>query len=149
MMTWDAVSALDRVLDDVMGSSLGAVTNPRGFDPEIDVRTNDDAVLVVCDVPGVRREDLEITLEDHTLTIQGTRRFEAKEKEQVIIGRRYGAFRRSFTLPDSLDTGKLAADLADGVLTIAIPRHPKAKPFKIRIGGGQDKKQLADGGGGQ
>jgi HSP20 family protein len=149
MFTWDAVSALDRMFDDVMGSSLGAATNQRAFDPEIDVRHNDDEVLVVCDVPGVKRDDLDITLEGHVLTIKGVRKYDAKEKEQVLIGRRYGAFARSFTLPQTLDTGKLAADLADGVLTIAIPRHPKSKPFKIHIGGASEKKQLTEGKDGQ
>jgi HSP20 family protein len=131
--TWNAVSTLDRMFDDMMGSALGAATNARNFDPDIDIRTSDDEVALVCDVPGVKREDIDITLEDHILTIKGSRKFETKDKDQVVLGRSYGAFERSYTLPSTLDESKLSADLADGVLTIRIPKQPKAKPFKVEI----------------
>lgn len=140
LSTWNAVTALDRMLDDVMGSALGAATNPRTFNPSIDIRTTDDEVVLVCDVPGVKREDLEIELENHVLTLKGSRKFDARQdgrqKEQVVLGRAYGSFSRSFTLPDGLDEDNVAAELADGVLTLRIQRHPKAKPRKITIGGG-------------
>jgi HSP20 family protein len=92
-----------------------------------------------CDVPGVKQEDLEVTLENHVLTIKGTRRFDGKESEQVMLGRGYGAFSRSFTLPDALDDDHLTANLADGVLTVRIPKEPKAQPRKIAIGSGASK----------
>jgi len=145
LTTWDAVSTLDRIVsaprlaprwfDDMMGSALGAATNPRPFNPDIDVRATEDELLLACDVPGVKREDLDVTLHEHVLTIKGVRKFESKSQEQVMIGRSYGSFSRSFTLPPSLDEEKLAADLVDGVLTIRIPKVPKAKPFKVQIGG--------------
>lgn len=136
LTTWNAVSTLDRMLDDVMGSAFGTATNPRTFNPTIDIRTNEDEVTFVCDVPGMKRDDLDITLENHVLTLKGVRRFEGREKEQVMLGRAYGSFSRSFTLPDALDEEKLSAELADGVLVVRIPRHPKAKPRKITINGG-------------
>jgi HSP20 family protein len=146
LTTWDAVTTLDRMLDDVMGSTLGAATNSRTFQAAIDVRANDDAVVFVCDVPGVRREDLEITLENRVLTIRGTRNPQVSQNEQLMLGRAYGSFSRSYTLPDSVDDTKLAADLADGVLTITIPKLAKAKPRRIQIGGGTGgNKQLGDG----
>lgn len=142
LTTWNAVSTLDRMLDDVMGSAFGTATNPRTFTPSIDIRTSDDAVVFVCDVPGMKRDDLEITLENHVLTLKGTRKFESREDEQVLLGRTYGNFSRAFTLPDLLDEDHLSAELADGVLTVKIPRHPKAKPRKIAINGGSNDKQL-------
>jgi HSP20 family protein len=143
LATWNAVTALDRMLDDVMGSAFGAATNSRTFNPTIDIRTNDDEVVFVCDVPGVKREDLEIVLENHVLTLKGSRRFDASDKEQVVLGRAYGNFSRSFTLPEGLDEEHVAAELSDGVLTLRIQRHPKAKPRKIEIGsGGSSPKQL-------
>jgi HSP20 family protein len=146
LTTWDAVSTLDRMLDDVMGSTLGTATNSRTFQAAIDVRANDDAVVFVCDVPGVRRDDLEITLENRVLTIRGTRKPDVAQNEQVMLGRAYGSFSRSYTLPDSVDDSKLAADLADGVLTIRIPKLAKAKPRRIQIGGGAGgAKQLGEG----
>jgi len=146
LTTWDAVSTLDRMFDDVMGSAFGTATNSKTFEPAIDVHTSEREVVFLCDVPGVKQEDLEITLDDHVLTIKGTRKFDGDEKVQVVLGRAYGAFSRAFTLPDTLDEENLAASLADGVLTIRIPKHPKAKPRKIAIGGGSDAKQLEEKG---
>jgi HSP20 family protein len=141
---WDAVSTLDRMFDDVMGSAFGTATSSRAFDPAIDVRATDNEVVFVCDVPGVKQEDLELTLENHILTVKGTRRYDGKDNEQVMLGRAYGAFSRSFTLPDGLDEDNLAANLADGVLTVRIPKHPRAKPRKIQIGSASDAKQLKE-----
>jgi HSP20 family protein len=144
LTAWDAVSTLDRIVDDVMGSTFGTATNLRTFEPAIDVRTNDSEVIFVCDVPGVKQEELEVTLENRTLTIKGTRKFDSKDNEQVMLGRAYGSFTRSYTLPDFLDDANLAAELADGVLTIRIPKHARAKPRKIQIGGGSESKQLKE-----
>lgn len=144
LTTWNAVSTLDRMLDDVMGSAFGTATNPRTFNPSIDIRTSEDSVVFVCDVPGVKRDDLEITLENHVLTLKGVRKFEGREHEQVLLGRAYGTFSRAYTLPDALDEDHLSAELVDGVLTVTIPRHPKAKPRKIAINGGSNEKQLGE-----
>lgn len=144
LTAWDAVSTLDRMFDDVMGSAFGTATNPQAFDPSIDVRANENEMAFICDVPGVKQEDLEVTVENHVLTLKGTRRFESKEDEQVMLGRAYGAFKRSFTLPDYLDDSNLDAHLADGVLTIRIPKHAQAKPRRIQIGTGSSSKQLKE-----
>ncbi len=137
------LSVFDRLVDDVMGSAFGASTSTRAFAPSIDVRTNENEVVFVCDVPGVKQEDLEITLENHVLTIRGSRKFERKENDQVMLGRSYGSFTRAFTLPDDLDDTNLSAALSDGVLTIRLPKQPKAKPRKIEIGRAtNDEKQL-------
>jgi HSP20 family protein len=147
LATWDAVTRLDRMVDDVMGSMLGTATNSRSFDLAVDVRSTDDEVVFSCDVPGVKSEDLDITLENGVLTIKGSRNYEAGGKEQVMLGRSYGQFARSYTLPNYLDYEKLSADLADGVLTIRIPKHQKAKPIKISIGtspGEREQKQLTE-----
>ena len=141
---WDAVSTLDRMFDDVMGSMLGTATSTRTFDPSIDVHASDNEVLFVCDVPGIKQDDLEVTLENHVLTIRGTRKFEGKENEQVMLGRAYGSFNRSYTLPEYVDDENLTARLADGVLTIRIPKQPKAKPKKIQISNGHDSKPLEE-----
>ena len=144
LTTWDAVSTLDRMFDDVMGSAFGTATNSRTFDPTIDVRASESEVVFLCDVPGVKQDDLEVTLENHVLTIKGTRKFDSRDNEQVMLGRAYGAFSRAFTLPDTLDEENLSANLADGVLTVRIPKHPKATPRRIVIGGGTGAKQLEE-----
>jgi len=140
--TWNAVSTLDRMFDDVMGSAFGTATNSRTFVPAVDVRWSDDHVSLLWDMPGVKQEDLEITLANHVLTVKGARRFDGQDNEQVMLGRPYGAFTRAYTLPDTLDEQGLTAELADGVLTIRIPKLPEAQPRKIQIGQGSVPKQL-------
>lgn len=144
LTAWSAVSTLDRVFDDVMGSAFGTATTNLSFNPAIDVRANDAEVALICDVPGVKQEDIELTLENRVLTIKGTRRFDGRENERVTLGRAYGSFSRSYTLPDSLDEDKLAAELSDGVLTVRMPKLPKAQPRKIQIGQVADTKQLKE-----
>ena len=77
MTAWRTVPAFDRVLDDVLGSAFGAASNPRPFEPAVDVRIGENEIVVVCDVPGVRQEDLEVTLENRVLTISGGARLRA------------------------------------------------------------------------
>jgi HSP20 family protein len=132
------------MFDDVMGSMLGTATSTRTFDLSIDVHASDNEVVFVCDVPGIKQDDLEVTLENHVLTIKGTRKFEGMENEQVMLGRAYGSFSRAYTLPDYVDDANLVASLADGVLTIRVPKQAKAKPKKIQITNGQDSKQLKE-----
>jgi HSP20 family protein len=144
LSAWSAVSTLDRMFDDVMGSAFGTATSNLTFNPAIDVRASDTEVALICDVPGVRQEDLEITLADRVLTIKGTRRFDSRETQQVLLGRTYGSFSRSYTLPEALDEEKLVAELADGVLTVRIPKVPKAQPRRIQIAVGSDTKQLKE-----
>jgi HSP20 family protein len=137
----------DRLLDDVMtgvtGTSFGSATHARGFSLAVDVRANSDEIVFTADVPGVKREDIEITLEEGVLTLKGQRRYEGSGKEKVWLGRGYGAFERSYTLPDTVDAEHLSAELDGGVLTVRVPQSPKAKPRKITIGVGA-KGQLPD-----
>jgi HSP20 family protein len=136
----------DRLLDDVMtgvaGTSLGTTAPVRTFTPAVDVRANEEEIVFVADVPGLKHEDIEITLDDGVLTIKGQRRYEGNNKDKVWLGRSYGAFTRSFTLPDTVDPERLAADLADGVLTVRVPQIPKAKPRKIAISPRRTAPQL-------
>lgn len=132
LTTWDAVSTLNRMFDDMRADD--AALHSRAFHPEIDVRTTVEQIVVVCDVPGFKQEDLDVTLHKRVLTIKGTRRFEGKkEGERLVVGRSYGTFTRTFTLPDVADESKLGASLEAGVLTITIPKQPKSKPQKISI----------------
>jgi HSP20 family protein len=92
----------------------------------------------------VSRQWISRTLEDHVLTIKGSRKLDATEKEQISLGRAYGDFELSYTLPDVIDSEQLQANLADGVLTIRIGKHPKAQPRQIQIGDGSQHKQLGE-----
>jgi HSP20 family protein len=88
-----------------------------------------------ADLPDVKPEDIDIKVENNTLTIKGSRKFEKSEnvKGWHRIERSYGDFVRSFALPSTLDTEKVAADYKNGVLTINMPRKESAKPKSVRV----------------
>jgi HSP20 family protein len=137
LVALEAVPALGGLLDDVMGSAIGYATKATVFTPSVDVIAKEHELVFQLDVPGVRPENLEVTLEKHVLSIKGSRRYEAGPNErQMLLGRSYGDFALRYTLPETADGEKLAAYLADGVLTLRVPKHPKAQPRKIQIGGG-------------
>ncbi len=138
--TWDAVSAMDRFFDDVMGAPVGAATTTRNLDAPTDIVAGPEDVTFRCDVPGIRAEDLEVTVEHRTLTIRGTRKYDAKEACRVVLGRSYGTFTRVFALPEALDVAGLTAHVQDGVLSVRIPKLPKAAPRKISVTSGADVK---------
>ena len=134
---FDAVPMLDSVFDDVMGSALGYATKTARFAPAVDVIAKEHEIVFQLDVPGVKSENLEITLENRVLSIKGARKYEAGPNEQqMLLGRAYGEFSLRYTLPETVNGEQLVACLADGVLTLRVPKHPKTQPRKIQISGG-------------
>jgi len=98
-------------------------------------------IWVHIDLPGVKAEGLDITVERNVLTISAERDWQRQEGDQPYFGERYrGNFRRQIQLGDGLDLQNLEADLHDGVLTIRIPVAEQAKPRKVQIGQGQAKQ---------
>ncbi len=148
LTTWTTIPMLDRLLTDVMNDVTGTAfgtnaTNTQGtFQPAIDVRANEDELVFVCDVPGLREEDIELTLENNSLTIRGQRSYHGETHDKVWLGRSYGSFTRSFTLPNVVDGEHMTASLAEGVLTVRVPKLAQAKPRRIQIGGGSAAKQI-------
>jgi len=110
------------------------------FVPAVDIYEDEHKLLLKLEVPGVKQEDLDVRVENQTLTVKGERRFETEEKEENFhrIERRYGSFVRSFTLPMTVDTGSIAAKYDAGVLTIQLAKKEAAKPkqVKVEIGAG-------------
>jgi HSP20 family protein len=134
---------LDGLLDDVMGSAFGYATKTALFTPAVDVIAKEHELVFQLDVPGVKQDSLEVTLENHVLSIKGSRTYEAGPNEQqMLLGRAYGEFSLHYTLPEAADGAQLAAYLADGVLTLRVPKQPKAQPRQIRIGGGTGRSPL-------
>ncbi len=105
------------------------------FVPAVDVYEDAQKLALKLEVPGIRREDLDIHIEGRTLTVKGQRTFAAEEKEENFhrIERRFGSFVRSFTLPATVDTDQIAATSADGVLSISLAKKPEAKPKQITV----------------
>lgn len=109
----------------------------RGFKPPVDIVEQDNAFLATVDLPGIKKEDIEISLDEGVLSISGERKLEHQVGEEGtayrLIERSYGAFSRSFTLPQGVDLGKVEANFADGVLKLTLPKSEAAKPRKIAI----------------
>ena len=105
------------------------------FVPAVDIYEDAQKVVLELEVPGIEEKDLDIRVEDHTLTVKGERKFEAEEKEQNFhrIERRYGSFFRAFTLPTSVDTENVKAGYHAGVLKLELLKKPEAQPKQIKI----------------
>jgi HSP20 family protein len=103
--------------------------------PAMDVYETDDKLVVTVELPGMSADDVEVSVEDATLTISGTRAFSSEVEEESFhrIERRYGTFSRAVTLPPQVDTSKVDARFADGVLTVEVPKVEKARPKKIQV----------------
>jgi HSP20 family protein len=116
------------------GRSQGQ-SGERMWAPALDISERKDAYVVTVEVPGIKAEDLDITLEDGLLTIQGERRFTQESTEQQFhrVERRYGSFRRSITLPAQVQAEQIEASFEDGVLQVIVPKAEEAKPKKISV----------------
>lgn len=106
--------------------------------PSMDVYETEDKVVATVELPGIDPADVEVSVEDSTLTISGKREFasEVKEEDYHRIERRYGAFARAISLPQTVDTDKVDAHFDKGVLTIEVAKVEKAKPKKIKVKAG-------------
>ena len=105
------------------------------FVPAVDVYEDAQKVVLKLEVPGVKQEDLDIRVENQTLTVKDERKFEAEEKEENFqrIERRYGSFVRSFTLPQTVDADAVTATYDAGVLSISLAKKAEAKPKQVKI----------------
>ena len=105
--------------------------------PAMDVYETDEKVVVAVELPGIKAEDVEVSVEDSTLTVSGKREFasEVTEESYHRIERRYGSFSRAVSLPPQVDTAKVEARFEDGILTVEVPKVEKVKPKKIQIKG--------------
>jgi HSP20 family protein len=104
------------------------------FVPTVDIYEDAKKVVLKLEVPGIDQKDLDIRVENHTLTVKGERKFEAEEKEQNFhrIERRYGSFFRAFTLPSTVDTESVQANYTAGVLKLELAKKPEAHQRRRR-----------------
>ena len=103
--------------------------------PLVDISEDEKQYLIKAELPGVRREEVKVTLENGVLTLSGERKFEKEEKGRRYhrVERAYGQFTRSFTLPDDTDAGKVTAEFKDGVLRVQIAKSERALPKAIDV----------------
>jgi HSP20 family protein len=111
------------------------------FAPAVDVYEDEHQVSLKIDVPGIDEKDIDVRVENNTLTVTGERKIEKEEKEENFrrVERQYGSFTRTFTLPQTVDTENVAATYDKGVLKIALPKKAEAKPKQIKVTVGSEK----------
>ena len=160
MTRWDPFQDLRSAQDEMaqmspmLAHALGLHAQPQGSDratawaPALDISERKDAYLVTVELPGVEADDLQITLDDGLLTIQGEQYFAHDSSEQHFhrVERRYGAFRRSITLPAHVIAEGIQASVDNGVLQILVPKMEEATPKRIKIRPGQAEIPAASSG---
>jgi HSP20 family protein len=111
------------------------------FAPAVDVYEDEHNVTLKIEVPGIDEKDIDVRVENRTLTVHGERKFEKEEKEENYrrVERQYGSFSRTFTLPNTVDTESISADYERGVLKIKLAKKAEAKPKQIKVNVGGEK----------
>jgi HSP20 family protein len=160
MTSWDLFDDLRSAQDELarqsrmpghwfsqFGQQPGTGPASQAWAPAVDITEREDAYLVAAELPGVGTEDVEITFQDGLLTIQGERHSAsyADGEKAHRVERRYGAFRRSITLPSHVEADKIEASVQDGVLQVLVPKAPDVQAKRIRVHAGQGHTVLTPG----
>ncbi len=137
---------MNRLFQDYSGHGEQELT-AASFAPPVDIYEDEHNITLKMEVPGIDQKDLDIRVENNTLTVRGERKFEKDEKEENYrrIERRYGSFVRSFTLPTTVDTENINADYDNGVLKIRLSKREEAKPKQIKVNVGQGQQKTLEG----
>jgi HSP20 family protein len=143
LVRWDPFRDLVSIQDELnrlfgrtfTGSEPMRPTATGAWMPSMDVYETEDEIVAKLELPGIEPGDVDVSVEDSTLTVSGKREFsnEIKEENYHRVERRYGSFARSITLPRTADTEQVRAAFDKGVLTVEVPKVEKAKPRKIEI----------------
>lgn len=143
LVRWDPYRELEEMtnrLNRLFGRATATVDGNEmmvraDWTPSVDISETDEEFQIKAELPGVKKEDVKVTLENGILTLQGERQQEREDKDLKFhrIERSYGQFVRSFTLPDLVDDAKVKAEYKDGVLNLRLPKSEKAKPKAIEV----------------
>jgi len=140
---WSPVSGLAALEIDRLNRMFDAAFNGEplasgAWVPAVDIaESSNHDIIVKAELPEMKREDIKVSFENNVLTIEGERKLVQHENGEKYhrVERGYGAFRRSFTLPLSVDPAQVSADYRDGVLTVKLPRREETRPRQIQING--------------
>jgi HSP20 family protein len=132
MLRWDPFRDVEQLARPMPGTWF----------PAFEVKETNDAFVFRADVPGLKEDDLEISVTGNRLTISGKREDERKDENDRYFAyeRSYGSFTRTFTLPEGVDTEHVNAELKDGVLGLTLPKRPEVQPKKIQLKAGKTAK---------
>src|ERR1700749_3091445 len=143
----DLVQLQDRVnrlfQESATGRGEEAFTNG-SFVPPVDIFEDEHNIVLKLEVPGVDQKDLDIRIENNTITLRGERKFEKETKEENYhrVERRYGSFQRSFGLPQTVNPEAVSADYENGVLKVTLGKRAEAKPKQIKVNVGSAPKSI-------
>jgi HSP20 family protein len=129
---------VNRLFSTNLTRSFGDEGIARGaWNPSVDIFENKDQIVLEAELPGMNREDFELTIENNVITLRGERRFEKKDESDNYhrVERSYGSFTRSFTLPQSVTAENAAAEYRNGVLRVTLPKREEIKARRIEIQG--------------
>jgi HSP20 family protein len=132
LVRWDPFEEMNRLHDHFFS---GRGLAKQAFQVAVDIREEDDAFYVDAEVPGLSAEDVKVDVEKNVLTLSGERKVEKEEIEDTYrrVERHYGSFTRSFTLPETVDTENISADLKEGVLALKLPKKEAPTPHNIAV----------------
>lgn len=134
---------MNRLFDNRLPRGGGEEPLTGAFLPPVDIYETEHAIVLEADVPGLNLEDLDIRVENNTLTVRGERKIssEVKEENYHRVERAYGSFARSFTLPNQVDPQQISATYENGVLRLSMAKREEAKPkqIKVEVTGGKTK----------
>ena len=133
---WSALRDLDTELDRFFGNMAPDSRRAQApWAPAVDFTETDEAFTIEADLPGLKKDDVEVVAEEDTLTIRGERKMERKagENKRRHYERRTGKFERTFHIRDGFDADKIQAKFEDGVLRVVLPKKEEAKPRKIEV----------------
>ncbi len=125
-------SEINRLFDRDLDSSNGQMT---AWPMRVDIREDENQIVIKADVPGMEQKDINVNVDNGQLTISGERKFNDEENKDNYhrLERAYGKFSRSFSLPNTTDTGKISAAYTNGVLEVTLPKLEEAKPRSIQV----------------
>ena len=142
LVRWDPFRELEslqegvnRLFQESMVRPRRDVPTARVWAPPVDVMEDEDKIFVKAEIPGMKKEEIDIEMTGDTLTIKGERKFELEEKKEnfVRVERSYGSFQRSFTIGVPVKAAEVKAGYKDGILEITIPKAEEVKPKKVEI----------------
>src|SRR6266853_4864854 len=134
---------MNRLFRDTYGDGRDEALTTSNFAPPVDVYEDEHNITLKIEVPGIDEKDIDVRIENNTLTVHGERKFEKEEKEENYrrVERQYGSFTRTFNLPATVDAEKVQADYDKGVLKTTLPKKAEAKPKQIKVNIGQSAGQ--------
>ncbi|HEY5975925.1 MAG TPA: Hsp20/alpha crystallin family protein [Geobacteraceae bacterium] len=126
---------MNRLLDMAWNRNIGEELREGVWQPPVDIYEDEDSVVIQAEVPDIDQKDIEVKIEDNTLTLRGERKHnrEVKKENYHRVERYYGQFQRSFALPHTIDQEKVRANCDKGVLTITLPKREETKPKQINV----------------